>query len=184
MSVVGVGGLKAIPPIHVDLGFLAELPQLEHLDFFPGVWHAGRGSNPLEPPFEGLPRTLQWLRYDAWDPDTVQPAVRAYLGHEEAVHVGQRYGHEPAKAAWTLHHDGDDGGWHTYGTLADEFDCETENEALKIARQKLAASAPELLSRLDFDQESSGTGITAPRREDLEAALEILGITPTPLGLR
>jgi hypothetical protein len=36
---------------------------------------------------------------------------------------------------------------------------------------------PALLRRLDFDPEANGTGIAARTREDLEAALRILGLT-------
>ena len=43
-------------------------------------------------------------------------------------------------------------------------------------RSRLKAADPALEKRLDFDPESSGTGIMASSREDLEAALRILGV--------
>jgi hypothetical protein len=48
---------------------------------------------------------------------------------------------------------------------------------LKVARRRLRESDPALLRRLDFDPEANGTGILARSREDLEAALRILGLT-------
>jgi hypothetical protein len=40
------------------------------------------------------------------------------------------------------------------------------------------AADPQLADRLDLDQESSGTGIAAPTREDLERALRLIGVPP------
>ena len=47
---------------------------------------------------------------------------------------------------------------------------------LELAERKIRAVSPELLARLDFDPESSGTGIMAAARKDIEAALRILAI--------
>lgn len=78
----------------------------------------------------------------------------------------------------------DGGPWLTYGSLADAFadrdppvDFETEYDALGAARKQIRAHDPKLLARLDFDQESSGTGIAAPTREDLVRVMSILDLT-------
>jgi hypothetical protein len=54
----------------------------------------------------------------------------------------------------------------------------TEHDALRAARKTLKEADPQLLRRLDFDPEADGTGIMARTREDLVAALAILGIAP------
>lgn len=66
-----------------------------------------------------------------------------------------------------------------YGSLWEAFDGQygaTEYEALQVARGLIRREAPELLRRLDFDQEADGTGIAARRRRDLVRVLQILGI--------
>ena len=174
-----VGGRESLPPIEVDLGFLRHLTRLERLDLAWGVWHSGRSRSPLEPPFDGLARTLGRLRIDAWEPAPLEASLRAYLGHE--VSVLQRYGPEPHHRLWSI--TPLEGGWISYGSLweaSEGRDGDTEPEALKAARARLRAVDPALLRRLDFDEESSGTSITAPTRGDLESTFRILGIDQPP----
>jgi hypothetical protein len=96
------------------------------------------------------------------------------------VSVFKRYRYEPGHGSWTLYPPTKGTpGWSTYGSFweaADGRDGDTEYEALQVARRRLRRVAPALLKRLDFDQESSGTGVIAHRRRDLVRALEILGI--------
>jgi hypothetical protein len=84
-------------------------------------------------------------------------------------------------AAWAITEPEDDGDpWSVYASLylaAEGRDGETEYDVLKVARRRLRESDPALLRRLDFDPEANGTGILARSREDLEAALRILGLT-------
>jgi hypothetical protein len=155
------------------------LPRLRHLRIHTGVRHRGPSPSPLEPPFDGLPPSLERIQIDAWDPEPVAAALQARF--PDAVRgVFQRYGPEPAYASWTVHPpSGEDETWSTYGSRADAFGGtteDTEGAALRRARRKLKAADPALLGRLEFDPESSGTGISAPSRADLEAALTILGI--------
>lgn len=176
-----VGGNESIDPVEVDLGFLRWLPKLTRLDLEQGVSHKGSGPSPLEPPFAGLSRNLTWLRIDAWEPDPLKRALYAYLPEGAHVSVYQRYGPQPRAASWVILDPEEDGDpWHTYGSFADLYDAEhdvpTEHDGLKIARRRLGETDPKLLGRLDFDPESSGTGVAAHSREDLEAMLDILGI--------
>jgi hypothetical protein len=173
-----VGGNEALAPIEVDLGLLRHMPKLERLDIHTNVWHAGPAPSPLDPPFEGLSRDLTWLRIDAWEPGPLKTQLRELLGSQVAVY--QRYGHESQAASWTIRAPGDGlEVWHTYGCLVDVFDDKdfaTEYDALKHARKQIRDANPALLRRLDFDHESSGTGIATGSEEDLVAALEILGV--------
>lgn len=61
-------------------------------------------------------------------------------------------------------------------------DYETlEASALRQARTRLRAADPELLRRLDFDQEADGTMISAADRADIDRIFEVLEI-PLPWG--
>lgn len=178
-----VGGLEQIEPIEVDLGFLRLLPNLTRLDMDEGIRHKGPGPSPLEPPFEGLSHRLTWLRIDACHPEPLKRALYAYLPNGAHVSVYQRYGPEPQAASWTIREPDEPGDpWLTYGSFADLYDAEhdvpTEHDGLKVARRLLREADPKLLRRLEFDPESSGTGVAARTREDLTAMLGILGITP------
>jgi hypothetical protein len=178
-----VGGLETLAPIKVDLGLLRELPRLERLEIT-GVWHDSSGPNPLEPPFEGLPPGLTWLRFPAADHEALEAAIRRHFGVTFAdivdgtrvVVVYPRGEADPKPSSWVLLPPEGDGDWCTYGSLADRFDTETEHEAVNLARRAIRDHDQRLLSRLDFDQESSGTGIMATDLADLEAALAILGL--------
>lgn len=189
-----VGGLEPIAPIEVDFGLLRELPLLERLEIT-GVHHDGSGPSPLEPPFDGLPRGLTWLRFAANDHEALQAELRRHFGltaadivaGKRAVVVYPRHVPPPGARSWTLRAPGTSEVWSTYGSLADHFDTETEHEALRLARRAIGRRDKRLLARLDFDQESSGTGITSTDPDDLQAALAILGISDpappqTPLG--
>ena len=78
--------------------------------------------------------------------------------------------------------------WLAYGSLIDmpaiadapdpDAIASTEYDALGVAEATLRTADPALLDRLDFDPESSGTGIEAPTREDLERALNLLRLPP------
>jgi hypothetical protein len=173
---IAVGGGEPLPPIEVDVGWLRQLVALEWLDMYQGILHHGDHS-PLEPPFDGLPATLKSMRIDAADPKPLAAALRRHLGRDASVSVLPRDTPSPADRSWTLRQLQSD--WITYGSLceaAESGDVDTERDALRAAKRRLREADPDLLARLDFDQESSGTGIAAPTREDLEDALRILGI--------
>jgi hypothetical protein len=175
-----VGGNELVAPVHVDLGFLRQLERLQSIDITQGVWHSGSDRSPLEPPFEGLPKTLTNVRVDAWEPERVKRDLQQYLGEE--VSVRQRYPPTPDQASWTI--TAPRGGvrqWTTSGSLceaADGRDGDTEYEALAAARRRLRTADPELLERLEFDQESSATTIMGTTRGDLELVLAILDLHP------
>jgi hypothetical protein len=184
---VRLGGLHDIEPIELDLSFVDSLPDLIYL-WVTGVHHRGPGPSPLEPPFEGLSRKLRRLIFDADDPDAIRPAVQAYLGVPvspltEGISVRQRRPYKPPRPAWAILGPADGSGvCHVYGSLADAAGMtsdQTETQALRGARRRLREADPKLLRRLDFDPESSGTGISARSREDLERALRILGLAGT-----
>jgi hypothetical protein len=168
-----VGGLERLPSIEVDLGFLRELAQLQSLHIEYGI-RARRGSrSPLEPPFTGLPEQLAYLSVSSDDPEPLREALRRRVpGH---VNVTQRVDASDWPEPWSI--EASEDGYQVYGSLADLADGEfdTEYDALRAARRRLREADPRLLARLDFDHESSGTGITAAAREDLAAALRILG---------
>jgi hypothetical protein len=167
-----VGPTTSGGPIHVDLGFVGELPELTELDVGPGVHQAVGRPSPFEPPFERLPTRLEVLRIDAPDPESAEHRLREHIeGH---VSVSARKPHTGGEAAWTPFRSGD--GYVVYGSLADLAGgrFETEYEALEDAQRQVGAADAALLVRLDFDQESSGTGISAATREDLAAVLRIL----------
>jgi hypothetical protein len=178
-----VGGNEPLPAIEVDLGFVSQLRRLEELDVREGVWQDPSSPSPLEPPFDGLPRTLTSVRIDAWAPDEVAAGLRRYLDTVQ-VSVSQRHPVPTDLAPWTI--DAPEPGqdqWSTLGSLYEAFDgrdgdreLATEHEALQTARRRIRAADPALLKRLDFDRDSSSTLIMAPTREDLQRALEILGI--------
>jgi hypothetical protein len=172
-----VGGNNEMEPVTVDLGFLGGLPQLERLDLYRYVWHDGPDPSPLEPPFQGLSKQLNWVRIDAWEPERVRKALDTYLGRP-AVTTYQR--EQPtARPEWAIMELGDE--WHAYGSLhraEHALSDTTEYAAARRARGKIRATDPQLARRLDFDPESAGTGIAATTRADLHAALAILGLTP------
>jgi hypothetical protein len=183
-----VGARKPFPLVTVDLSFLAELQQLERLDLFDRIEHSGPTPSPLEPPFVGLAKTLTMLRIDAWEPEPLKRALHAHLPLRtpDGYPVGSVYQRYPytQRVPWEIQAVTD--GWTVYGSLlempeiAEAADPDAvaavENDALRIAKVKLKAADPALLRRLDFDQESDGTGISAPAREDLRSALALLGL--------
>jgi hypothetical protein len=180
---VGVGGLYEMPPIQLDLSFLRSLPALERLDMHTGIRHAGAGPSPLEPPFHGLSKRLSFVRIDAEDPEPVRRALCAYLGLDpddpaSAAVVYERRAASESQPPWTIS-ELPDGGWAVYGSLwraSGGSDGTTEFDLLREAKRRLRAGDAALLKRLDFDPESAGTGISAASREDLERALDILGL--------
>jgi hypothetical protein len=155
-----------------DLAPLASLPHLTHLDVQPGVYQAPGRPSPFEPPFEGLPSGLELLRIDAPDPESTKARLHEHL--DGRVSVDARKPRADGRGAWTPFRSRD--GYAVYGSLADLAGgrFETEYEALEDAQRRVGAADPVLLARLDFDSESSGTGISAATREDLEAVLRIL----------
>ena len=166
-------------PIRLDWGLLRSLPRLERLEARRGAWHDDSAPSPLEPPFDGLPRGLTWLRIDAWDPDAIGPALAAYLGRpaDDPPVVYQRYPPQGRRPPWSLLEDDD--GWQVYGSLherADSDEVETEYDAAELAEQRLRDADPDLAARLVFDPENAGTGIYAASRDDLRRALTILGL--------
>lgn len=182
---VRVGALRGLPPIEVDLGFVCELAQLEQLRMDFGVWHAGERPSPLEPPFDGLPRSLKRVSIDAWEPDVVRDALRRYIPDAE-ISVIARHAPRPQADRWAIdppEPDDDTDDWSTYGSLREALrardaalDVATEYEAADAAARELRAADPALLEQLEFDTENAGTGISARARADLERALRILGL--------
>lgn len=174
--VLEVGGLDEIRPVEVDLGFLRQLPALKRLWVRKGVWHRGAGPSPLQPPFDGLPTSLQDIQIDAWEPQAVRPALIKHLGGPDTISVPQRYAYEEPEPPWTITEY--DGQFLVYGRLYENEDLDDPNEydACRRAKTRLRKADPALLRRLDIDPESAGTGITAHSREDLEQALRILGL--------
>jgi hypothetical protein len=180
-----VGGLEPLDPIEVDLAFLSLLPKLRVLKVSSGIRHRGARSSPLAPPFDGLPSSLERVQIDAWEPEPLAAALREKLAGA-SVSVQQRFPIGKGQASWAIHPpDSGDDRWSTYGSISDAFrgtSGDMESEALARASRMIEAADPALLRRLDFDQESSGTGIAAARRVDLEAALVILGISEAKPG--
>jgi hypothetical protein len=173
----------------VDLGFLADLPQLEVLDVR-GLRHRGPGPSPFAPPFEGLSVDLAGGLSEVDDEEAVRAAWeehRRAAGRTGESMAFRALWDEPAdeeaapEPAWEISAPADDGDpWSVYGSLclaAEGRDGETEYDALRVARRRLREADPALPRRLDFDPEANGTGIMARSREDLEAALRILGLT-------
>jgi hypothetical protein len=170
-------------PLEVDLGLLRDLPRLERADIF-GVRHRrSAGPSPLEPPFDGLPKTLSWLRIDTELPsESLQAQLAEYLPGGGALDVGPLYPARPANQPWWIYEPDADGSglWVASGSLADHFadqDFAEESRALRHARAVIKEKDVALLKRLDFDQEADGTMIMASSREDLVAALALLGIS-------
>jgi hypothetical protein len=125
------------------------------------------------------------LRLDAWEPEPLCAALQAYLGIDPGdvgarPSVYQRYAYTEPAPPWTIREYPDGDGWGVYGSLlrseAGEHEDGTEYDACRRARRRIGQANPALLKRLDFDPESAGTGIAAATREDLEAALGILGL--------
>jgi hypothetical protein len=159
----------------VDLGFLAQLPQLTTLDLR-DVRHAGRRPSPLEPPFGGLPTGLRAGLIEVPEPDRIRDEL---MRHRDAVPSFRDLLTYDEGRDWEIDALEGDDGWATYGSLylaADGQDGETEYDALAAAKRRLRAADPALLRTLDFDPEAAGTGISAPTREQLERALRILGL--------
>jgi hypothetical protein len=176
---LSVGTLRPLPLIFVDLGFLRELPGLRELQIGPGIVHQG-GASPLEPPFSGLSQ-LQSVWIDAWQPEGLEDALRRHLGNEVTVEVARRFAEDSPRSPWAILALDDGSQWVMYGSLCDaEFavDAETETEAVALAEARLRSADPPLLARLDFDEESDGTGIAAADPGDLETARTILGLDP------
>lgn len=175
-----VGGLHELRPIEVDLSFLGHLPMLERLDMHTGMHHSGPHPSPIEPPFDGLSKRLEFLRLDAFDPTPLKAALRDYLDLDSGPSIYQRHAYEQPAPPWSL---GEPtcGRWSVYGSLlrAEEGEHEdTEYDACDRARRRLRAADEALLKRLDFDPENAGTAICAASREDLENALRILDLAP------
>jgi hypothetical protein len=182
-----VGGLHVMRPIQLDLGFLRSLPKLESLTLSPGIDDAGRGTSPLEPPFDGLPRTLRRVHIQADHPERVEAELKALLhigppsdAQDVGVWVNAREPFEEPTRPWTILGP-DDGIWTTYGSLsraeAGAYD-DTEYDACSRALRRVQAVDPALADRLDFDPENAGTGISAQTRDDLETALSLLNLNP------
>jgi hypothetical protein len=189
-----MGALGSLRRLHlggegnfVDLGLLAELPQLELLEVR-GLRHRGPGPSPLAPPFPGLSLDLAGGLSEVDDEEAVRAAWEEH--RRAAGRTGESMSFralwdppadEAPEAAWEISAPADDGDpWSVYGSLwlaSDGRDGETEYDALKVARRRIREANPALLRRLDFDPEANGTGIMARSREDLEAALRILGLT-------
>ena len=180
---IRVGGLDPVPPAELDLRFLEALPQIESL-FLDGIEHVGPGPNPLRPPFDGIPRE-RLRRLIIGVPLDEREAIRAEA-HKifdfEELGVRPRGRYVPPPPAWQVDED-EEGRFSAFGSLSDAFELpssETEHDdALPEARRRLREADSELLGRLDFDDESGGTTVSAPSREDLVRALEILGL-PDP----
>jgi hypothetical protein len=190
-----VGGLRMLdvrlggdgePPVDADLGFLRDLPELDHL-WVTGVRHTGQGPSPLEPPFDGLSRGLRRVTFEATDPAAAQAAMRRYVTvPDDELRISVRPLSTASAAAvqppWSITEPTDaDGHWFTYGSLARHAgggNQSIEYDALSAARRTLKAADPALLRRLDFDPEANGTTILATSRDDLTIALSILGIAP------
>ena len=82
-SATGLRSLRihgTLPEVELDLGFLAALPGLRHLELEDGVRHAGPGPSPLEPPFVGLPEGLERLSFEADDRQSVARALDERFG--------------------------------------------------------------------------------------------------------
>ncbi|MGZ4331766.1 MAG: hypothetical protein ACXVFN_13555 [Solirubrobacteraceae bacterium] len=152
------------------------------------VRHRGPGPSPLAPPFDGLALGLRARLSEVDDPETVQAA---WVEHRRAtgrsgptMNFRELWWSEDDDArfdqSWDIHPPERDGGaWSTYGSFyfaAEARDGEVETDALRAARRRLRVADPALLRRLKFDPEANGTGISARTREDLEAALRILGL--------
>lgn len=170
---LGVGDRHA-PPVELDLGFLRALPQLGLLDLGTAIWPARTGPRLLEPPFDALPPRLGQLRVSAPDPEAVTARLERHRA-ELAVAVYSRSG-DP-EPPWTPSEVSR--GWTAYGRLLDAFPQEPdEYAAADAAEATLRTYDPALHQRLDFDPEQGGTGVHARTREDLDAALAILGVRP------
>jgi hypothetical protein len=166
-------------PIRVDLGFLRGLPNLQRLQIPYGVHHRGELRSPLSPPFSDLAPGLRQIWIDAWQPRRVKRALQRRYPRA-AVFVEKRSRWDPSQRDFApIPPSTGDPTWGSYGSLWEAFDGrygDTEYEALGAARRILRRAAPRLLPRLEFDQETDGTGIYTRRRRDLERALRILGI--------
>lgn len=165
-------------PAVADLSLVRWLPNLRSLSVG-GVRHSGRGLSPLRPPFDWLPSSLERIAIEAADRVAVDAALRErYPGAEIAVNQWDEP--EPGDGvAWTVHApDEGESDWSTYGSiceLAAFHGCDTEYDAARAAEVLIREQDLGLAQRLDFDEEADGTGIAASTRDDLEAALRIIG---------
>lgn len=183
---IRVGGLTEMRSIELDLGFLRTLPELERLDIDTGIRHVGIRPSPVEPPFDGLSRRLTFVRIAAEDAERVESELRDYLGivpgsevPGSGISVRRRRRVDEPRRPWSIVPPDGSGTWVAYGSLArDDGDDpdDTEYDACDRAERLLREADSELSGRLDFDPENAGTGIMAVSREDLERALEILGV--------
>jgi hypothetical protein len=164
-------------PARVDLGFLTGLGELERLELASGVIHRGPGPSPLDPPFPGLSRKLTWLRFESDDPERVQQELYREIAPTGVVAFPRASSDGEGEDWAILAPEAADDPWQVYGSLADAYGEQLEHDALRTARARLREADPALLRRLDFDQEADGTGIYARSREDVERALEILGLS-------
>jgi hypothetical protein len=168
--------------VDADLGFLRHLSALESL-WITGVRHSGRARSPLVPPFDGLSTALARAIFEADDPEVTREALRRHLVDaavtEPQVSVRQSV-RDTVDRQWTPRHDSSTGNWVAYGRLADAFELpsnKTEHDALLQAQRRVRKADPQLLKRLDFDQEAGGTTIEASNRTDIERALQLLDLT-------
>ena len=182
---VRVGGLTAIRPIELDLGFLRMLPALERLDIDTGISHVGTRASPVEPPFDGLSKRLRFAGIAADDPERVESELRDYLGivpgseiPGSGISVRRRRRVDEARRPWAILAPDGTEAWVAYGSLADDSEDpdDTEYDACDRAERRLREADSDLSSRVGFDPENAGTGIMAAARDDLERALEILGV--------
>ena len=183
---IRAGGAHAVAPVRVNLRFLRHLPNLKRLEVPAGVIHTGADPSPLEPPFDGLSRKLEWLRIEGDDPERLQAQLQQYLPSTfPVVYPRPPYpdGDAPIDVgAWEILQPDpqvSDAPWQTYGSLADALtgnDLAVEHDALEVAEAKLKAADPERFARLEFDPEADGTAIYARSREDLEWVMGTLGL--------
>jgi hypothetical protein len=167
---LGVGGHHVLPPVQLELGFLRELPQLGLLDLGTGIWPAPDGPSLLD----ALPPRLGQLRVGAEDPDATAALLEQHRP-ELAVAVYHRARPEDVEPPWTPAPVAN--GWTVYGSLHAVFPgLPDEYAAAEAAETRLRQRDSALHRRLDFDPEQGGTGISAPTREELHAALAILGL--------
>jgi len=171
-------------PVEIDFGLFRSLPRLERSDVFGFRHRRSAGPSPLEPPFDGLPEKLSWLRIDAELPvEELKPAIETYLGRH--VSVEQLYLPRESDQLWWINQSDDGQRYLAIGSLADHFTEKhfaEEAQALRHARTRIKIADPALLKRLDFDQDSDSTMIVAQTRRDMLATLTALQIEAPNAG--
>jgi hypothetical protein len=132
----------------------------------------------------GLSRALTWVRVSATNPEEVRRELALYLRIDPDDLEASPVVYEPSDfvrptVEWEIDEPVDTAGWSAYGSLLRHEGAmaeSTEDEACERAEARLRAADAWLAARVDFDPESAGTGIYAPTREDLEQAMQILGL--------